>query len=375
MTLSGRFTGRKRGRYVGTSPAFKRRRIATVARNRRRGFGDSGWGFQPTKSGYRAKARYRKRRVYKKKTKVRAGQGGTIVGRKDVRPRNAQAPTMIKGETIQTPKQLLKWLKSPIPSEKVKGTGYERAVISCRHIYTQEDEFSVAPTAGADIQLIHTFMVNSAFDFDHTGAGHQPTGFDLMASRYEHNFVTSVDYKMKVRTYYKHDTADETVAETEVYFLMWLSLVDSTVITDLTTLESWKEYLSIGGGKRGVNVFKPRLIRLPVPQATNEFIADADKDHDSKYNPGVIYLKGTLNPSSLPLINRGVTTDDIRIKQKYVATNSADPAAPIYLHCCVVNKDNWSATSDSEVDIRLDAVIHTTWYEPILTNRDLINNT
>lgn len=58
----------------------------------------------------------------------------------------------------------------------------------------------------AGVAGVHVWSLNSLFDPDRTGVGHQPAGFDEMMSVYEHYTVYGVKYRV---SWYSVDTTNE----------------------------------------------------------------------------------------------------------------------------------------------------------------------
>lgn len=74
----------------------------------------------------------------------------------------------------------------------VKSTGPFNEIYQCKLKYV--DAISLTSTLGATVQQQYAF--NDLYDPDYTGTGHQPMGFDQLATIYEKYQVTGMAYKI-----------------------------------------------------------------------------------------------------------------------------------------------------------------------------------
>jgi hypothetical protein len=79
------------------------------------------------------------------------------------------------------------------PAAKGVKVGFpaERTV---RLTYSDFDKF----TATTGVLAKYQYRINSAFDPDYTGTGHQPLGFDQWAAYYNHYVVEEVEYEVQI---------------------------------------------------------------------------------------------------------------------------------------------------------------------------------
>jgi len=189
------------------------------------------------------------------------------------------------------------------PSMVSKSAGNFTARMSALLTYSEHGQ-NISSSAGAP--GVRVYSLNSLFDVDVTGTGHQPVGFDQIMALYENYLVTSAKYKVGFTNY----SGSEIIAAV-------------TATDQLTTQLDGRIYLENG-------MTNWRM----VPKNTNTNVCE---------------LAGYVDLSKLHGIPKKVYMDDT----DYVGNVNSSPHEQGFLHVWIApynNSDSVSATITIQIE-------------------------
>lgn len=171
----------------------------------------------------------------------------------------------------------------------------------------------------------HQFRLNSLFDFDSTGAGHQPPLFDTLTPIYSRSRVKN--------TYLDINFHNDTTRPMRIYFLLSLTNAapQTSALADLTNAIGYIGMLELG---RADNATGHQRFRRKISIDKWAGHLDYDNKEQSASNLAALWASGSTNP-----------------------------ATPIYLNILYECLD-YSATATLGVTYTLDAKFDTIWARP-----------
>jgi hypothetical protein len=137
------------------------------------------------------------------------------------KPNRSLTPALVRGQTTSVPRHVT-GTRLGFPAQRNVSLAYVS-----RHRLTTS-------TGSVDVQQ---FRLNSLYDPDLTGAGHQPMGFDQWATYYNHYVVTKVAYEIEFV-----DTSSNIALQSTLAFHV---SDDATIPTDLETLAELGSQISL----------------------------------------------------------------------------------------------------------------------------------
>lgn len=189
------------------------------------------------------------------------------------------------------------------------------------------DTVAVAPSTGA---ARHSFRLNSIYDPDFTGVGHQPAFHDRWAQLYQQYRVVSASY---VVTFMPHRT-DHNATYTgavDTYPYTDSSAIDQRRLPGILFTEIADQSSAIQTQPGDLNVLR-------------ETKTDAVKYRMSGVTPRVYTIKGSTG-----LKKYHNDPDDYN---KATAFGS-NPGKPIFLHCGVMSKFDGGTTANYHMDVKI----------------------
>lgn len=292
---------------------------------------------------------------------------GVLKGKKFKRTAHCIEPDMAKGERIKTVAQLNKFLSRATGNRNMIKQPYDLPLVSMRHYYHTDEHHSITPTLGAEVQELQQFSMTSTFAPEISG-GHQPTGRDTLAARYNHYIVTAVDWKLKIKNFYV-DVDSETSDADEVYVVIWFSSSTSTTTpTTIDTMEEVKESIAIGGGHTELDFVQLRAVKIPMPKLMAiGNAAGPNKDDEGSMIPGRKQISGTFRISKWPTQDLGSGLSTISRLKNFTSQSGGNSSPAAIMHIAVGNKNNWHTSNDNPIVCEAELVYHTTWFEPNAT--------
>jgi len=192
---------------------------------------------------------------------------------------------------------------------------------SFKGMYRYVDKISGATNLGGVTCGVYTFRLNSAFDVDFTGFGHQPLFRDVMAGIYARYRVDSVDYRVTPLNYNSNNL---------LYGIMF-------------TQDSG---------------FNP---------AGATFAEMLEKRNMSKYelstvNSNATHLTGRVQMHQIAAVSKKQYEDE----RDYSAAIGSNPNLPVFMHILFQDFQNASASFNFMVEFNMN----TTYYEPVVQGQN-----